>query len=60
MKAYYVSVEVKTRWIVRTDAVDENDADEIVSNMDLDQIETQGGYQELLSVEVGEVEEVVR
>lgn len=56
---YTVEVEVKTKWTVIVGAVDEADAAELVESMDPYKIESQGSFEETVSVEVGDITEEV-
>jgi hypothetical protein len=59
IKPYSVEVEVTTRWTIRIDADSEDEAVDKAEDMRMDEIEISGDFEEELSVEVTNIEEII-
>ena len=58
MKPYSVEIDVTTTHTIEIHANNEEEAQEIAENMDLDDIESGDDFEELRSIEVTNVEEI--
>jgi hypothetical protein len=58
MKPYSVEIDVTTRYTIEIHANNEEKAQEIAENMDLDEIESDANFKDLRSAEVTNVEEI--
>lgn len=58
MKPYTVTLEVTTRWTMEVHAENEEDAQAVAEDLELDAIENGGDFGELSSVEVMDIEVV--
>lgn len=57
MKPYRVQVEVTTKWTLEVYGEDEQEAEDRAQNMDLDEIESSGDFDEITNVEVTDVQQ---